>query len=238
MAHQILKDCRFWVDQYDLSGDANSHRATFTQEAVNATTFGNAGAHTYLPGLKGASHQHSMFFDADGVDAPFDALSANSEMIVSLTPATDVEGGASLLYQSINSQFTPLEGTVGDMANFQLTGTVTGPVVGGVILAPKAARTTSTNTTGFEVGAVAAGRSVYAALHVFSGTASTLAVKVQSDTVGFASPTDRITFATATPSTNLAQFSSAAGAITDTYWRAIWTIAGGTWTFAVTLGIT
>lgn len=237
MAHLTLLNCRWWVDQFDLSGDANQHTVTFAQEAVDKTTFGSSGVREYLPGLRTASHSHQGFQEApDAADSPYDALAQNSDLIVTVVPTTDAEAGASVSYQSVNTSFDLVSGTVGGMAMLNLTGQPTGPPVPGYILAPKAARNSSSNTTGFQLGAVSAGKTAYGALHVFAGTASTCAVKIQSDdNSGFSSPTDRITFTTASGAT--AQWSSVAGAITDSWWRAVWTIGGGTWTFAVTLGI-
>ena len=102
------------------------------------------------------------------------------------------------------------------------------PVVRGTSLHPPGtARTATGNGTAVQVGAVASGRQMYAALHVLSvsGTATpTLTVKVQSDTVGFGSATDQITFTAATAVGG--QISRVAGPITDDYWRASWTISG------------
>jgi hypothetical protein len=120
----------------------------------------------------------------------------------------------------------------------------TGPVVRGTLLHPSNVSRTSTSTgTGRQLGAVVAGKSMYAALHVISasGTNPTLAVILQSDdNAGFTTATSRITFSTATASANRAQLSSVAGAITDDYWRISYTIGGTstpTFAFAVTAGI-
>ena len=104
------------------------------------------------------------------------------------------------------------------------------------------ARTSSGTGTAWQVGALSSSQRLYAGLHVISasGTTPTLAVKVQSDTVGFGSATDRITFSTATDVANREQFSSVAGAITDDYWRVSYTIGGSstpTFSFMVCVGI-
>lgn len=85
--------------------------------------------------------------------------------------------------------------------------------------------------TAFNHGAVGATERAYAALIVrqIEGTGATLDVKVQSDTVGFPSATDRITFAQVTPLSALTtryQVLSVAGAITDTYWRGDFAVGG------------
>ena len=55
------------------------------------------------------------------------------------------------------------------------------------------------------------------------------------DNSGFTSATNRITFTQATGVTS--ELLSVAGAITDDYWRLSYTIVGGSFTFAVALGI-
>lgn len=233
MAHLVLTSCRWYVNQYDLSGEANQHILAVTQEVVEHTTFGSGGVREYLPGLKTATHTHAAFTN----DNPLALYPTMPSAVVSLTPETDVEGGAAMLYQSRQTVYTPLQGTVGDAAMFQVSGQPTGPLVTlGRVLLPKASRTSSSNSTGVQVGAISATQTGYGALHVFSGTASTLAVKIQSDTSGFPSPTDRITFATASGATS--EWKTVAGAVTDDWWRVVWTLGGGTWSFAVTFGIT
>jgi hypothetical protein len=82
---------------------------------------------------------------------------------------------------------------------------------------------------------------MYANLHVFSvaGTSGpTLTVKLQSSVDNtFGAPTDRITFTGATAISG--QSGSVAGAITDTWWRVVWTITGTnpSFLFAASAGI-
>ena len=75
------------------------------------------------------------------------------------------------------------------------------------------------------------------AMSSLSGQAS-MTLKIQSDdNSGMSSPTDRITSFTAATGTGY-QWGSVAGAITDDYWRCVYTITGtGTITFAVAAGI-
>ena len=138
--------------------------------------------------------------------------------------------------------YTPIEGAPGELAMGKLSASSsTGPVVRGTLMHPTTtARSTSSTGTARQLGAVSATQSVYAALHVLSvsGTSTpTLTVTVQSDTVGFATPTSRVVFSGATAVG--AQFGSAAGAITDDYWRVSWTVSGTnpSFLFGVTIGI-
>lgn len=145
--------------------------------------------------------------------------------------------------QALVASLTPVGGTVGDMHRFDWKGeTGQSPLIHtGVLMAAKAARTSSSNSgTAQQLGAVGASQRIWAALHVFaaSGTTPSLAVTVKSDnSVGFGSPTTQITFTSATTATS--EVKSTAGAITDDYWRVDWTISGTTpsFTFAVAIGI-
>jgi hypothetical protein len=106
---------------------------------------------------------------------------------------------------------------------------------------PGTARTATGTGTGLEVGAVAAGARLYAALHVLSvsGTTPSLTARVESSADNtFAAPTTRLTFAAATAAGGQA-LRTDGSAITDTWWRVAWTVTGTTpsFMFAATLGI-
>ena len=138
-------------------------------------------------------------------------------------------------------QYTPLTGQVGVLAMGSVSSSLsTGPLVRGRLLHPSnVARTSSGSGTAVQDAAVGSGQTLYAALHVIaaSGGSPTLDVIVQSDdNSGFTSATNRITFSQAT--TTGAQWGSAVGPITDTYWRVTYTVGGSTpsFAFAVTCG--
>ena len=105
-----------------------------------------------------------------------------------------------------------------------------------------ATRTSTANGTARQLGAVAAGKSVYATLHVLdtvSGTNPTLDVVVASAATDSWPGTSRITFSQKTAIGS--QFATpVAGSITDTWWRVQWTITGSntpTFPFVVIIGI-
>jgi len=71
-----------------------------------------------------------------------------------------------------------------------------------------------------------------------SGTTPTLDVTIESDDAeGMASATTRLTFTQATATTS--EWQELAGAVTDDWWRAAWTIGGGSpsFTAVVVVGI-
>ena len=97
--------------------------------------------------------------------------------------------------------------------------------------------TATGNGTSQQLGAVTSAQKVYAAIHIWSisGTSTpTITVKIQSDdNSSFTSATDRITFTAATAIGS--QYKATAGAITDTYWRANYTITGTNPIFAIAI---
>jgi hypothetical protein len=131
---------------------------------------------------------------------------------------------------------------VGELLRFSVSGEGSGGV--GVVRG-KLLHVGSETATGAEdkqvLGAVSATQSIYAALHVLTvtGTDPTLDVVLESDADGAAGgETARITFAQATAETS--EWASLAGAVTDTYWRASWTIGGTdtpTFEFILAVGI-
>lgn len=244
MAHKLV-DAVIWLGQYDLSGDHNSVSLTQTVEALKATTFGpTTTTHKNIAGMRGASFEGSglLSYGASEVE---DALRSKFA-VVDVPLSIMADGGQATetawFMKSLLTEYTPMGGTVGEVHGFTLKGAPSkSPLVRGQVFAAKAARTATGNSgTAVQLGAVGATQRIYAALHVFaaSGTTPTLDVTVKSDdAVGFASPTTVLTLAQATAASS--EFKSAAGAITDTYWRVDWTVGGTSpsFTFAVVLGI-
>jgi len=157
------------------------------------------------------------------------------------TPSAD--GSLAYLWRGIPLSYAPAMGAAGELAMTQISGqSSTGGVVRGTLIHPgSASRTSSSVGTGRQLGAVVAGKSMYAALHVLSaaGTTPSLTVIVQSDdNAGFTSPTTRISFSAASTG-NTYQWGSVAGAITDGWWRISYTVTGTgpSFAFAVTAGI-
>lgn len=241
MAAFVLKDCTIWADQFDLSSDTNSVDLDFAYDEVENTNFGSGGNRTFLAGLQESSLDLMTFYDmATGTSEPvLNALKATTGHIFTVTP-DGLTGSRALFARALAGGMKQTH-KVGDMARLD-GGFKTSSAEGfleGTVLVPKTTATATANGTAYQVGAVSSTQTVYAALHVFagSGTTPTLDVKIQSDTVGFPSATDRITFAQATGATS--EFKTVAGAITDDYWRVAYTIAGTgpSFSFAVVMAI-
>lgn len=244
MAVQYWKDMSILVGSIEVAGNAKVATLETTVNPLDTTPLNSsAGWKTFIAGNK--SGKVDLTLMSDFVDAGLDdvlwSYLGTADVAKSVVTAS-ADGSTAYLLRGIPLSYTPLEGQPGDLAMGRIAGqSSTGPVVRGKLLHPGGtARTSSSAGTERQLGAVSATQTLYAALHVLSvsGTSTpTLTVKVQSDTSGFASATDRITFTGATAVGY--QWGSVAGAITDDYWRVSWTISGTdpSFLFAVTAGI-
>lgn len=236
----------YWSDMsvleggLELGGHGKAATIATTVAALDTTAVSTTGWVTMIGGLKSGTIDITLMADGDhGFDLhAFDNLGVGS-IPKSITQSSD--GSLAYLMQGITLNYAPVQGSVGELAMAQITGASSGVLVRGTLIHPSnVSRTSSSVGTGRELGAVVAGKSMYAALHVISasGTSPTLDVKVQSDdNSGFTTPTDRITFS---QQTGVGYgWGSVAGAVTDTHWRISYTIAGTNpvFAFAVTAGV-
>ncbi len=240
----------YWQDMSILVGGlelaTHGKNVTLATEVapLDSTAINTTGWMSFIGGLKSSKVDMSLMQDvtAGSVDSTVFDLLGDADTPHSICTLS-ADGSTAYLFRGIPLSYTPQEAQVGELATAKLAGqSSTGGVVRGTLIHPgSASRTSSDVGTGRQLGAVAAGKSLYAALHVLSvaGTDTpTVTVKVQSDdNSGFTSATDRITFTGATAVG--AQWSSVAGAITDDYWRISYTISGTNpvFAFAVTAGI-
>lgn len=246
MANQVLTNAGLWVSSYDLSGDANACALGMSADLLDDTALAD-GSRSRSGGLQRVAFSADGYW-TDAGDGTLQGTVGFSNVPVSIAPAGLTAGSTVFFFRATVGDYKGLSGSVGDMLKFNVGAETSGlPLVRGALLGNVSAAAASANGSSVTLGAVSATQSVYAALHVISatGTTPTLAVKVQSAAASnFASPTDRITFSTtsgttASGATNFAQFASAAGAITDTYWRIAYTITGTNpaFSFVVAAGI-
>lgn len=240
MAVQVLTDALVLVNGANLSGQSNKVEVNASVEELDATTFGDAGWKAVAPGL--ASHEFDVegFWAADGDDKPDDRLwtdlGATAAWTATLAAA---EGSVAYLGNVMSARFG-IGGEVGSLAPFAGHGVGSGRLTRGQLLVgPGTARSTSSNTTGVQLGALSSTQQMRCALHVCSvgGSTPTVVVKLQSASTQGGSYTDRITFTSANSVSS--QLSSVAGAVTDTWWRVAWTLGGSSPSFllAVAAGI-
>lgn len=234
-----------WFAGYDMTTDLSQTTMPIEFEALDSTTFGPAGTRTARSrraGLEDVSSQVAGFWQAgDGLvdETAFNALGGAAQVI---THSRDgAEGSPAYFYQARAFSYQ-LFGNVGELAPFALTaraskGNGAPGSIRGVVLATKGdVSATGAAGTADELGAVASGEYLYAALHVFDPGTTITAVLESDDADTFGSATTRATFgpitvAGGTWATRLA------GPVTDTWYRLRVTAVTGTASIACVAGI-
>lgn len=230
MSEFISKDCKLYVGEHDFSASANMLSMTANVETQDATAFGDT-TRIKAPGLMNMTANFSGFFEA-GVDkidpVMFDALGV-ADTVFSMCPTTGADGETAYTIKGVSGNYKPIGGTVGEMLKFDASFEGSGARLVQATVLKSGTVTASGDGTGYQLGSVATGQEVFGAIHVtsLSGTNTpTVTVIIESDTdAGFANATLRLSFTTATSKT--AEFlAPLEGEITDSYWRASYTVAG------------
>jgi hypothetical protein len=225
MAKQRLIDLRVLYGAYDLSGLSNEFSVDVKVEDKDATTFTDL-ARRHLGSLQMGSY--SIAGIEDDTTQPKAILFANqsANVVTSFIErgalAAEGDTGYSFRARQLDYEFG---GAVGDLQPFKVGGQADSVIFVGQVAAA-GTKTTSSNSTGIQLGAVAAGQKLYAALHlVLANSLTSFDVDIESDdNAGFSSATTRISFTQATGLTS--EWKEVSGAITDDYWRATWTLVG------------
>lgn len=228
MASHVLTNCGVYVNELDLSGQANSVEATLEADELDSSVFGQSGYSSSTPGLITGTFNFGGFMEyTSGMDRSLlSAMGGTNVATVSLDTAI---GEPAWLLKGAAFSSSPLSGSVGQLAALNgsiKTGSGSYGLRAGKLLAPKAARTSTTSTTGVQLFTSGTVTLVTAALHVtaVSGTTPSCTVTVQSSATQGGSYTTRATFTAATDETS--EYISATGSWTDQWWRTTWTISG------------
>lgn len=238
---KVFKGIQAFLGAFDISAAATGFEPGMQLEIRDYRPF-NSNAVRKEPGMRSDSAKLSGCFEFDdaggnalftgeGLEAPFSAH-------VDQYPAA--EGDSCLFFDSIQGSIQAAA-KQGDLQAFDLTLGPSGPIVFGKTLAAGDKSATG-NGAGVSLPAVAAGQKIFAISHLvaISGAGATYDLTIESSAdAGFSSPVTRFTF------TQLGAIGSqfleldAGSGITDTYWRAVWTLAGTgpQVTVAVALGI-
>lgn len=231
MAKFVLKNVRPFVGGADLTTRSNRFEINMEAESKDTTAFVPSGDvwHEELSGIKSSSITGAGQWEAGDLsmvdDSMFGLLGAVGPL--TLCPATAVDGALAYMTAYSRSSYT-LGGSVGDVIPWSGNWNGTWGVGRGSVIHAPAARTASGTGAILQLPAIAAGQFLVGTIHVMSitGTATpsiTGSIK-SAATVGFASPTTRITF---NPQATIGgQVFRIAGPITDTYYRFDFTIAG------------
>ncbi|MCZ7413039.1 hypothetical protein [Streptomyces sp. WMMC897] len=244
MSKTVLTDVRLFAVGADLSGHSNKVELAVEVEDKDATNYRSQGWTEKLGGLASAEVTGEGQWEADDPgmvdDASWSQLGGTGPWTLGANNAAAV-GDLAYLVKAMRSEYK-LGEAVGEVAPWTGTAKSSWPVARGVFAHPPGtARTATGSGTGLELGAVASGQRLYAALHVLSaaGATPTLTVTVESSADNtFAAPTTQLTFAAADEAGG--QILRTGGtAVTDTWWRIAWTITGTSpsFLFVSSLGI-
>jgi hypothetical protein len=233
----ILTDCRVAIGGYDLSGIHHSLNLEFGAEMLDDTVFGTSGTRSNRPGLQTVSFTGNGFWDTLFDKPLYDRIGATREVMSA--SATGVENDIGYTFRGVNGKYNPLTGQVGALVPFEINGMAANtPLVKGRILAvgSKAVTGSGTGTLIQAIGALP--QKGYSGFHV-TGGAGTAALVVESSATGAGGWTVRATHPgiVLVAGIGAADWQEVAGPVTDTFWRATWTITGGPATIFHVFGI-
>ncbi|MEU5707877.1 hypothetical protein [Streptomyces flaveolus] len=244
MSKTVLVNVRAFTVGLDLTSNSNKIELSAEVEDKDSTNFGSGGWKEVIGGLASAEISGEGQWEAGDLSKVDDASWANLGGVgpwsISANNAANV-GDLAYLTNAMQASYK-LGEAVGEIAPWASTAKSNWPLVRGQFAHPPGTARTATGTgTGLNLGAVPAGKRLYAALHVLSaaGTTPSLTARVESSADNtFAAPTTRLTFTAATAIGGQILRTSGS-AITDPWWRVAWTINGTTpsFLFVTTLGI-
>lgn len=238
----IVKNRKLFVDTYDLSGYLQAAALDLSVEMQDDTIMSD-DTRSNAPGLYSFSAQHEGVWAA-GTGLPDTVFAGQQGLADKLATIAPVNGDAGSLayFMRVTQGSYSTGGTIGDLLRYSVSLEASGGLgaVRGNMLANTTLSTTADGTA-FNLGAASSSQYLYAAMHVLSasGSSPTLDVTIESDTAeAFASPVTQITFSQATAA-GTQWATRVAGAITDTWWRASWTVGGTTPSFdaVIVMGI-
>jgi len=225
----LFTNCGIFVGPYNITGRSNAVSALLQKEIRDRSYFGAAGR-IKGTGLESVAFSAAGFYDASK-DIEYllhDVNTPVSLFIPSTAGAAVAAGDRAIFFKALEAGYQRGAAFGEDaLFTFQALGDQLGYPVGiGHVLNPGLVAVTADNTPAASIvllTAAAANQYVYGVLHVTSiSTDEAIVVKIQSDAlVGFASPTDIITFSSKAAVGSEIAVRVAGDASGDTYWRAI-----------------
>lgn len=243
MSKFVLLNVRLFTGGADLTGNSNKVELSTKVEEKETTNYASNGYKELLGGLASTEISAEGQWEAGDPSKVDDAAWAQlgGTDVWSVGPVGAAVGNLAYLTKTLRCDYK-IGDAVGEVAPWASGSKGSWPLARGQFAHPPGTARTATGTgTGLQLGAVAAGKRLYAALHVLSvsGTTPSLTARVESSVDNtFASPTTRATF-TAAAAAGGQILRTDGTAITDTWWRVAWTITGTTpsFLFAAALGI-
>lgn len=235
----ILQNLKLLVGEYPLHAEFRSNNVTFTNETQDDTRWDD-DTRIMVAGLEAVSMDGEGFWSAGG-SGPDDIFSANLSVAakpVTFALPTGAEGDRAYFWESLQTEYTALQGAVGDAHVFSIASVGSGHIVpNGRVEHALGAETSSGSSTGSQLGAATASQAIFGVLHVTAFNGTSLDINIESDdNSGFTSATTQASFTQATNVTS--EFiTPVQGAVADDYWRIDWTFVGTSVTFLCAIGI-
>lgn len=249
MSIGVLRNARLFTGGVDLTTRNNKISLDPEYEEKDVTTFGSVDTNgdlwkDVIAGLGSGKLTAGGFWEAGDPSMVDDDAWAGLGGLDAWTvcPVNGSVGSIAYLVSNLSGSYQ-IFGAPGEPAPWQASMTFSGPIArGGVLHPPGLARTATGTGTIVDLSTVGAtfpaGRGLYACLNVLSaaGTTPSLTVAVQTAaTLGFGSPTTRLTFPAFTGIGG--QRMSVAGPITDGFARVSFAISGTSPSFLFVVAI-
>ena len=236
----LIRDQAVYFDGYDLQNRTKTVGITYSAGIMDASVLGSAWEQK-LASIKSVVAAIDGFANFDATDlALFNSISQYDKPIT-FTVKDDTAGSPAYFFNAAVADLK-LGGKVGDVFPFAISAhSSSQPLIQGTISLNSRGTplTTSGNGVGRQLGAVASGKKMYSCVHIWQVGTGTITPIIESDSTNSFSgaQTTRITH-TALSAIG-SEIKTAAGAITDTWWRTKYTISGGAPSFLAinTLGI-
>lgn len=220
--HHVVLSPRIFLAEFDISGDLNSHSINWSQELKEDNSYGDTFKQRKLS-LQDTQIGVAGWVDHSGAtdsETAIDSKKAAADVPLIFTNITAALGD-SCEFGLVDFAQYQKQAQQGEVYRFDLSAALGSRrwIRGKILWSPNTSVTGTANGAEVSLGAVSATQKLYVAMAVFLDNFTSLDVKVQSDTTGFPSATDRVTFANATGVTSEMP-APVSGAITDTFWRA------------------
>ncbi len=240
-AHKFV-DPRIYLGGLALHSISNVVRLKSEVDVADVTTFG-ATTRVNAGGLHAIDCQIEGFteYGATAIEAAAYSRIGGTALPIGLVPDGQMTaGGVGYLFTGLVKGFNPNSGQVGEYERFALPLVGGGgPLVRGAVLRAAGSTTTGATTAAQLVGATSAAQRLWAAVYVISMTGTQVDVVIETDSASnFPSAATAITVPAITAAGVAGSaIASVAGALTDTYARAVITVTGGNADLLVLCGV-
>lgn len=219
---EVLTDCRIWVAGHSLSGVSNNVTVNAEVAELDTTNFDSEGWTEQTAGLGSGSYEIGSFGDpADPFDSEIPALLGERAIVI--IGVNDQVGSVAYFGTGLVASGTRTA-PVGQIPTLttRYSGSGGRAVLRGQLLQTAEEITDTGETTPVQLGAATADEVLHAALQIFAADDDVTVTLESSVDNTFASPTTRLTFTAADEG---AEWKTAAGPVTDTWWRATYAVA-------------